>query len=155
MLAYEVARGGFLDEHVRKIRALYRTRRDAMLAAMKLYFPPEVQWTYPAGGLFLWVTLPPRLDAAELLHVSLVERVAFVPGSHFFPRLTCEQHASSQLFERRAAEDRRGDSKAGLRPQAHAGFGKQASASSVRRCRRGASRFLSLGVLVSLSFSIL
>jgi 2-aminoadipate transaminase len=57
MLAYEVARGGFLDEHVRKIRALYRTRRDAMLAAMKLYFPPEVQWTYPAGGLFLWVTL--------------------------------------------------------------------------------------------------
>ena len=73
----------------------------------------------------------------------------------FFPRLTCEQHASSQLFERRAGEDRRGDSKAGLRPQAHAGFGKQASASSVRRCRKGASRFLSLGVLVSLSFSIL
>ena len=56
-----------------------------MLAAMKLYFPPDVRWTYPAGGLFLWVTLPPRLDAAELLHVSLVERVAFVPGSHFFP----------------------------------------------------------------------
>jgi 2-aminoadipate transaminase len=85
MLAYEVARGGFMDEHVRKIRGLYRTRRDAMLAAMKLYFPLEVQWPHPAGGLFLWVTLPAGIDARELLHLSLVERVAFVPGSHFFP----------------------------------------------------------------------
>ena len=67
MVAYEVARGGFLDRHVRVIRKVYGERRDAMLAALKAHFPPGVRWTQPQGGLFLWVTLPAGLDSAELL----------------------------------------------------------------------------------------
>ncbi len=58
MVAYEVARDGFLDEHVKLIRRVYEERRDAMLEALHDYFPPEVSWTHPQGGLFLWVTLP-------------------------------------------------------------------------------------------------
>jgi len=58
MVAYEVARDGFLDEHVKLIRRIYSERRDAMLEALHNYFPPEVSWTHPKGGLFLWVTLP-------------------------------------------------------------------------------------------------
>jgi len=85
MLAYEVARGGFLDRHVRKIRAVYHERRDTMLAAMERYFPEEVRWTHPEGGLFLWVTLPQGLDAEEVLKVAVKERVAFIPGGPFFP----------------------------------------------------------------------
>lgn len=85
MLAYEVARGGFLDRHVRVIRKVYGDRRDAMLRALKIHFPPGVRWTHPQGGLFLWVTLPPGLDSAELLEEALKEKVAFVPGAPFFP----------------------------------------------------------------------
>src|SRR5436853_3444322 len=62
MLAYEVARDNFLDEHVKLIRRVYRERRDVMLAELKEFFPPEVTWTHPQVGLFLWVTLPEGMD---------------------------------------------------------------------------------------------
>ncbi|MFY9824993.1 MAG: PLP-dependent aminotransferase family protein [Thermoanaerobaculia bacterium] len=85
MVAYEVARGGFLDHHVRRVREVYRARRDAMLAALARHVPPCVRWTHPQGGLFLWATLPERFDTAELLKDALKEKVAFVPGTSFHP----------------------------------------------------------------------
>jgi len=84
MVAYEVVHDGFLDEHVKKIRAVYRERRDVMLAALTEYFPPEVTWTHPQGGLFLWVTLPEGLEMEHLFQAALRENVAFVPGDCFY-----------------------------------------------------------------------
>jgi 2-aminoadipate transaminase len=87
MVAYEVAKDGFLDRHVRRIREVYGERRNAMLAALERHFPEGVVWTRPQGGLFLWVTLPEGLDSTRLLREALErERVAFVPGASFFPR---------------------------------------------------------------------
>lgn len=83
MLAYEVAKGGFLDGHVRRIRRVYGERRNAMLAALAHHFPPQLRWTRPDGGLFLWVTLPEGLDASLLLEQALREKVAFIPGGPF------------------------------------------------------------------------
>lgn len=85
MVAYEVVHDGFLDEHVKKIRAVYRERRDVMLAALEEYFPPEVTWTHPHGGLFLWVTLPEGMDMQHLFQAAVRENVAFVPGDCFYP----------------------------------------------------------------------
>lgn len=85
MVAHEVARDGFLDRHVRTIRALYKERRDLMLAAMEEHFPAEVSWTRPTGGLFLWVTLPEHLRAVKVLEAAIAEKVAFFPGASFFP----------------------------------------------------------------------
>jgi 2-aminoadipate transaminase len=85
MVAYEVARDGFLDEHVKLIRRIYSERRDAMLEALHNYFPPEVSWTHPKGGLFLWVTLPTGIDTMKLLDTALRQDVAFVPGDPFYP----------------------------------------------------------------------
>lgn len=84
IVAYEIARGNFLDDHVKKLRRVYRERRDVMLQALTQYFPPEVTWTRPKGGLFLWATLPTGLDATELLQEALKQNVAFVPGDSFF-----------------------------------------------------------------------
>jgi 2-aminoadipate transaminase len=84
MVAYEVARGGFLDSHVRHLRDVYRVRRDAMLAALQEHFPPGVAWTRPHGGLFLWVTLPEGMDSHTLLEEAVRQKVAFVPGDPFF-----------------------------------------------------------------------
>jgi 2-aminoadipate transaminase len=83
-VAYEVARDNFLDEHVRLIRRVYRERRDVMLDALQQYFPPEVTWTRPKGGLFLWVTLAEGMDAQRLFESALRENVAFVPGDSFY-----------------------------------------------------------------------
>jgi 2-aminoadipate transaminase len=85
MAIYETARDGFLDEHVKLIRATYKERRDAMLQALHDFFPPEVSWTHPQGGLFLWVTMPPGVDSSRLLDAALRQNVAFVPGDPFFP----------------------------------------------------------------------
>ena len=85
MVAYEVVHDGYLDEHVKKIRAIYRERRDVMLDALAEYFPHEVTWTHPQGGLFLWVTLPEVLDMERLFQAAVRENVAFVPGDCFYP----------------------------------------------------------------------
>jgi 2-aminoadipate transaminase len=85
IVAYEVAHGGFLDEHVKTIRRVYRERRDAMLAAMEASFPEGVTWTRPQGGLFLWVRFPEGLDAVDVLRESVKEGVAFLAGAPFFP----------------------------------------------------------------------
>jgi len=85
MVTYEAARDGFIDEHVKLIRATYKERRDAMLAALNDFFPPEVSWTHPQGGLFLWATMPPGVDSSRLLDLALRQNVAFVPGQPFYP----------------------------------------------------------------------
>lgn len=84
MVAYEMARGGFLDKHVLHIRSVYGARRDAILAALAKHMPAGVRWTKPQGGLFIWAILPEHLDAADILREAVEERVAFVPGSPFF-----------------------------------------------------------------------
>lgn len=85
MIAYEAARGGFVDRHVRRIRQVYRERRDTMLSALELWAPAGVSWTRPQGGLFLWLTLPEGLDAKVLFPAALEEKVAFVHGAAFYP----------------------------------------------------------------------
>ena len=86
IVAYEVAKDGFLDEHVKLIRKVYGERRDVMLAALKEHFPPEVTWTHPKGGLFLWVTLPKGMECQKLFQSALEQKVAFVPGDSFYAR---------------------------------------------------------------------
>jgi len=86
LVAYEISRGGFLDQHIKKIRKVYAERRDVMLAAMDRYFPPEVDWTHPSGGLFLWGTLPEYLNAEDVLRDAIEQKVAFVPGGPFHPK---------------------------------------------------------------------
>jgi len=82
-VAYEVGKGGFLDEHVKVIRATYMERRDVMLEMMEEMFPPEVSWTHPQGGMFLWGILPECMDAADALKIAIERKVAFVPGAAF------------------------------------------------------------------------
>jgi 2-aminoadipate transaminase len=67
-----------------RLRALYRRRRDAMLEALAEYFPAEAEWTRPAGGLFIWATLPAYIDTTDLLARALRDHVAFVPGRAAF-----------------------------------------------------------------------
>ena len=62
----------------------YRRRRDVMLEALAEHLPHEATWTEPAGGLFVWATLPDYIDTTDLLARGLRENVAFVPGRAAF-----------------------------------------------------------------------
>ena len=81
----EVMRGGFLDRHVPTIRALYKSQRDAMLAALTREMKGlDITWNKPVGGMFLWARLPEAMSAVELLPKAVEKGVAFVPGAAFY-----------------------------------------------------------------------
>ncbi|MBK7005398.1 MAG: PLP-dependent aminotransferase family protein [Burkholderiales bacterium] len=79
-----VMQGGFLDRHIPTIRALYKTQRDAMLAALAKDMPADVTWNTPSGGMFLWARLPEGMNAQTLLPLAVEKGVAFVPGAAFY-----------------------------------------------------------------------
>ncbi len=86
MIVNDICQRGLLRPHVRKLREVYRERRDVMLAALEEHFPEGTSWTRPQGGLFLWPRLPEGLDCDDLLKIAVQEeKVAFVPGYAFYP----------------------------------------------------------------------
>lgn len=74
-----------LDEHVEKIKDVYRVRRDLMLKTMAQELPEGLTYTHPEGGLFTWVELPENLNAKVIMEKCLEKNVAYVPGGSFFP----------------------------------------------------------------------
>ena len=81
----QVMQGGFLDRHVPTIRALYKSQRDAMLAALTREMKGlDITWNKPVGGMFLWARLPEGLSAVDLLPKAVDKGVAFVPGAAFY-----------------------------------------------------------------------
>jgi 2-aminoadipate transaminase len=85
-VVHEIIKDGFLTQHVPTIRALYKTRRDAMQAALQAHMPAGCHWQTPVGGMFFWVTLPAHLDATALLPQAVAAGMAYVPGAPFFPQ---------------------------------------------------------------------
>jgi 2-aminoadipate transaminase len=76
---------GYMRKHISKIIELYRPRRDAMLEALEAHMPEDVRWTVPEGGMFIWVTFEHGIDTDELFDRAIKNRVAFIPGSKFYP----------------------------------------------------------------------
>jgi 2-aminoadipate transaminase len=75
---------GLLDKNLTKTIALYRERRTHMIDCFKKFMPPEVRWTEPHGGLFLFVTLPKSIDTDVIFRKALGKNVAIVTGTSFF-----------------------------------------------------------------------
>lgn len=74
-----------LNNHIEKIKNVYRERRDVMLECIKEYFPKGIKHTSPSGGFFIWLELKKDIDANELLiEAAQKAKVAFVPGGFFF-----------------------------------------------------------------------
>jgi 2-aminoadipate transaminase len=75
---------GWLQPHIARLVARYRARRDALLAALERKMPDGVRWTHPAGGFFVWLTLPQPLEAEAVLATARERGVLFAPGVRFF-----------------------------------------------------------------------
>lgn len=74
---------GLLDAHLARFNAANRLRRDALFAALEQHLGDVATWTRPEGGLFTWVTLPPAVDAWDMLADAVERQVAYVPGAAF------------------------------------------------------------------------
>lgn len=73
-----------LDKHIEKIKNLYKTQASAMIEAMKKYFPENIKFTIPKGGMFSWVTLEEGHSSLDLFDKAIKRNVAFVPGDPFY-----------------------------------------------------------------------
>jgi 2-aminoadipate transaminase len=85
LITYKFLEENDINKHIKKIVSVYRKRRDVMIKSIETYFPKEVKFTRPNGGLFAWVELREDLNARELFKEAIEQNVAFVPGGSFFP----------------------------------------------------------------------
>lgn len=83
-LAAEYLAGGYLQQQLPKILAIYAPRQQAMLEALDRHLPEGFQWTQPDGGMFLWLEGPTALDTEAAYWRAVEQSVAFVPGKFFF-----------------------------------------------------------------------
>ncbi len=81
----ELLTTGQYDEHLQRVRAEYRVRRDALCDALTEYMPPEVTFARPAGGYYVWLNLPESVPSGLLFKRSLERGIAVAPASVFFP----------------------------------------------------------------------
>jgi len=73
------------QNHIEKISKVYKKGKDAMITALQNCMP-EIRFTNPEGGMFLWVTFDEKVDSVELLKYAISEKVAFVPGVPFYAK---------------------------------------------------------------------
>lgn len=84
VLCAEFFKRGYFEEHLKKIRAIYRERRDVMIECIDTYLPEGTKRVFPDGGLFTWVELPGGINTTELLKEAAAYKVAFIAGEGFF-----------------------------------------------------------------------
>ncbi|MCX6709376.1 MAG: PLP-dependent aminotransferase family protein [Candidatus Woesearchaeota archaeon] len=87
IVAAEFLKNWNLEEHIEKIKEKYSEKRDLMLEVLDAYMPkhPEVEWTKPDGGLFLWLSMPKNVDTSEMCKRAVKEeKVGFIPGYAFY-----------------------------------------------------------------------
>jgi DNA-binding transcriptional MocR family regulator len=100
------ASGGF-DAQVARLRDAYRSKRDALHAALTEHLPSDCTWMLPGGGFFIWLNLPQGMNAEVLLSRAEALGTAFAPGSRFHideggaetVRLAFSYYDSDQLAE--------------------------------------------------------
>ena len=83
MLCYKYMAKYDIDEHIKKIRVIYRNKCTLMLNCLEKELPSEITFTHPQGGLFIWCTLPRGLDSAPFVKGLVEKKVAVVPGATF------------------------------------------------------------------------
>jgi 2-aminoadipate transaminase len=83
-IIYEACRRGILDRQLPILRRHYQHKRDVMERALRQELPEGVSWPEPKGGFFLWLTMPPAIDADVMLSRAVENGVIYVVGSAFF-----------------------------------------------------------------------
>lgn len=84
-MIYAFINSGKLDPHIERLVENYGQKRNLMLQEMEKHFPPELKWTRPEGGLFLWIEMPAGVSASKMLPQAIEQKVAYVYGKPFYP----------------------------------------------------------------------
>ena len=92
VLANEFLRSGKMESYIKRMRVVYKRRKDTMANAIRKYFPDEITWVEPRGGFYIWLKLPPAIDIMSVLKTSIEQGAVFVIGKTFDPEGTDNSH---------------------------------------------------------------
>ena len=73
-----------MDARLKQLQAVYDRKCHVMLDEIEKHFSKDCKWTKPDGGMFIWVTLPERIDMLEFVQKAIERKVAVVPGNAFY-----------------------------------------------------------------------
>lgn len=104
MVANDICQRGLLRQHVKRLRQVYRARRDVMLESLEEHAPPGITWTKPHGGLFLWLRTSDQINTRDLLEAAVEQKVAYVPGFAFYPGEVGGDHSMRLNFSNASEE---------------------------------------------------
>lgn len=83
-IIYQYLKDNNIETHIQQIREVYGKQCIAMIKSIERYFPPNVTYTKPEGGMFLWVELPEHINSLDLFELAITDNVIFVPGDPFY-----------------------------------------------------------------------
>jgi 2-aminoadipate transaminase len=83
-IIYQYLMDNDIEAHIKQVREVYGRQCQAMLRSIKKHFPPDVSYTRPEGGMFLWAELPENVTSLALFNLAIKDRVIFVPGDPFY-----------------------------------------------------------------------
>jgi 2-aminoadipate transaminase len=101
----EYCRSGAWEAHILRLRSLYKQRRDVALAALERYMPAGVSWTHPAGGFFIWLSLPEEVFAQAVKRLALQQGVTLAAGAGFYVEPADGAHHMRIAFSCASPED--------------------------------------------------
>ena len=81
MAVAEFLGSGGYERHLKRLRTVFAGRVDTVRQAIARYFPEGTRISRLAGGLLLWVEMPPKTDALKLYQAALAEHIAIEPVS--------------------------------------------------------------------------
>ena len=96
---------GLYPAHIERIRSIHKQRRDALMDSLKAYMPKGIEWVYPDGGLFSWVTLPEHINTIELLPHAMAAGITYLPGKQFYAEgQPCKENCMRMSFGQSSPE---------------------------------------------------
>ncbi len=101
----EYCRSGHWEKHIVHLQSLYKGRRDVALSALSQYMPSDVRWTRPAGGFFIWLSLPKQVFAQDVKRLALQEGVSLAAGEGFFVHPADGEHHMRLAYSRATPND--------------------------------------------------
>lgn len=91
--------------HLQRIRAIYKEKAEWMQRCADRFLPQGVSYHPVSGGMFLWVTLPPEMDAGAVCTALAGKKVAAVPGNTFYTDLSRRADSIRLNYATPAAEE--------------------------------------------------
>ncbi|MFT8322934.1 MAG: PLP-dependent aminotransferase family protein [Bacillus sp. (in: firmicutes)] len=81
---YNVLQQLDIEKHIQYLSTIYKSRKEAMVDAIKEYFGEDVSFVSPEGGFFLWLTFPLGVNTSVFVEDAMQAGVSYLDGQHFF-----------------------------------------------------------------------